>query len=130
MRFPQHLLKLSTYRSEPVMAAIAAIAVGMFVGTWVIGPAITHTSPVAPPPAAQERTSFQDMVARPDPPPYRAATPAFEMAAPNYAAAAKEKALAEVSGAPAADPEFAPEAQAPARTSSRNYRAFDRHQVY
>ncbi|MCX7311059.1 MAG: hypothetical protein WCG92_13440 [Hyphomicrobiales bacterium] len=128
MRFP-HLLKFSTYRAEPIMAALAAVAIGMFVGTWVIGPAITGTSTSAPVPADRERTTFADMVARPDPPPYRAATPAFEMAAPNYAAAAKEKALAEVGSAPA-DPDFTPEAPAPSRTSSRNSRAFDRHQIY
>ena len=39
MRFPRHLLKGSTYRSEPLIAAIAAVAVGMFVGTWILGPA-------------------------------------------------------------------------------------------
>jgi hypothetical protein len=94
MRFPQHLLKASTYRSEPLIAAMAAVAVGMFVGTWILGPALTHNSPRLPRAAApQERTTFEAMVARPDPMPYRAPTPAFDTAGqPTYAAAAKEKA--------------------------------------
>ena len=77
MRFPSHLLQTATFRSEPLLAAMAAIAVGMFVGTWVIGPAITRDSAEAPAPAAQERTTFEDMVARPDPMPYRAADAGF-----------------------------------------------------
>src|SRR4029077_8776661 len=98
MRFPQNLLKASTYRSEPLIAAMVAVAVGMFVGTWILGPALTHNSPEAAPAAAarQERTPFEALVARPDPMPYRAPTPAFDTAGqPTYAAAAKEKAQAE-----------------------------------
>ena len=39
------------------------------------------------------------MVARPDPMPYRAPTPSFDLSGPpNYAAAAKEKAQAELGG--------------------------------
>ena len=130
MRFPQHLLKASTYRSEPLMAAMAAVAVGMFVGTWIIGPAITHNSPEAPAPVAQqERTTFEDMVARPDPMPYRAPTPVFDTAGqPSYAAAAKEKAQAEMGGP--VDPEAMAEAPSFPVRSSRSSRAFDRHRVY
>ena len=129
MRFPQHLLKASTYRSEPLMAAMAAVAVGMFVGNWIIGPAITHNSPEETAPAAQqERTTFEDMVARPDPPPYRSPTPTFDTAGqPSYAAAAKEKAQAELGGP--VDPDAA--AEAPSNpVMSRSSRAFDRHRVY
>ena len=129
MRFPHHLLQASTYRSEPVMAAMAAIAVGMFVGTWVIGPAITHTSEDAPasPSISQPRPTIDAMLARPDPPPYRAATPAFDMSGPpTYAAAAKEQARAELGGQ-VAESDFA--AQAPDRTPRwrGRYRQFDRH---
>jgi hypothetical protein len=129
MRFPQHLLKPSTYRSEPLMAAMAAVAIGMFVGNWIIGPAITHNSPEAQAPVAQqERTTFEDMVARPDPMPYRAPTPTFDMAGqPSYAAAAKEKAQAEMGGA--VDSEAAADAPGNA-VMSRSSRAFDRHRVY
>src|SRR4051812_50020476 len=81
MRLPQHLLKASTYRSEPLMAVMAAVAIGMFVGNWIIGPAITHNHPEAQAPVAQqERTTFEAMVARPDPMPYRAPTPVFDTA--------------------------------------------------
>jgi hypothetical protein len=130
MRLPQHLLTASTYRSEPLIAAMAAVAVGMFVGTWILGPALTHNSPEAPAPVAQqERTTFEAMVARPDPMPYRAPTPAFDTAGqPSYAAAAKEKAQAE-SGGPI-DPEARVEAPSYSMRSSRAYRTFDRHRVY
>ena len=132
MRFPNHLLQAATFRSEPLMAAMAAIAVGMFVGTWVIGPAITHDSAETPAPATQQRTTFEDMVARPDPPPYRAPTPAFDMSGPpNYAAAAKEKAQAELGGQIADPDAMAAEApSAPRESWSRNSRAFDRHTIY
>ena len=69
------------------------------------------------------------MVARPDPMPYRAPTPAFDTAGqPTYAAAAKEKAQAELGGQ--IDPEAAVEAPSYSMRSSRAYRAFDRHRVY
>ena len=70
-------------------------------------------------------------MARPDPMPYRAATPAFDMSGPpNYAAAAKEKAQAELGGQ-IADPEERTAEPTPApRAWSRNSRAFDRHRVY
>ena len=130
MRFPQHLLKTSTYRSEPLIAAMAAVAVGMFVGTWILGPALTDNSPEAPAPVApQERTTFEAMVARPDPLPYRAPTPVFDTAGqPTYAATAKEKAQAELGGQ--IDPESAVEAPSYSMRSSRAYPAFDRHRVY
>ena len=113
MRFPQHLLKTSTFRAEPLMAAMAAVAIGMFVGNWIIGPAITHNSPETPAPVAQQqRTTFEDMVARPDPMPYRAPTPTFDTAGqPSYAVAAKEKAQAEMGG------QVEPEAMAEERPS-------------
>jgi hypothetical protein len=114
------------------MAAMAAIAIGMFVGTWLIGPAITRDTAGVTAPPAQERTTFEDMVGRPDPSPYRAATPAFDTSGPpSYAAAAKEKAKAEIGGRTADAEERASEPQ-PSRTWpwSRNYRPFDRHRVY
>ena len=130
MRFPQHLFKAATYRSEPLIAAMAAVAVGMFVGTWILGPALTHNSPEAPAPVAQqERTTFEAMVARPDPMPYRAPTPVFDTAGqPTYAAAAKEKAQAELGGQ--VDPEVVAETPTYPMRSSRAYRMFDRHRVY
>ena len=99
MRFPSHLLQTATFHSEPLLAAMAAIAVGMFVGTWIIGPAVTRDNAEAPAPAAQQRTTFEDLVARPDPMPCRAPTPAFDTSGPpSYAAVAKQKAQAEAGG--------------------------------
>jgi hypothetical protein len=134
MRFPAHLLTASTVRSEPVMAALAAVAIGMFVGTWVIGPAISH-HPETAAPAPQERTSFQEMVSRPDPMPYRAPTPAFDSSRPpHYAAAAKEKAQAELGG-DVADADSFDRPRETRGDDSRSYRRsyyrpFDRHRVY
>jgi hypothetical protein len=131
MRFPSHLLRMTTFRSEPLLAAMAAIAVGMFVGTWVIGPAITRDSAEAVAPAAQQRTTFAELMARPDPMPYRAPTPAFDTSGPpSYAAAAKQKAQAELGGQQTVDDESIPEAPRASRWSSRNTRSFDRHRVY
>ena len=130
MRFPSHLLQTATFRSEPLLAAMAAIAVGMFVGNWIIGPAVTRDSAEAPAPAAQQRTMFEDLVARPDPMPYRAPTPVFDTGQPSYAAAAKQKAQAEAGGQFVDDASI-PEAPRASRWSSRNYnyRSFDRHRV-
>ena len=130
MRLPNHLLQTATFRSEPLMAAMAAIAVGMFVGTWVIGPAITHDTAEVPAQTSPERTTFEDMVARPDPMPYRAATPSFNSSGPpNYAAVAKEKAQAEAGGQ-IVDDGPVPEPPRGYYSSSRNYRTFDRHRAY
>jgi len=135
MRFPYHLLRASTVRSEPWLAAMAAVAIGMFAGAWLIGPAITahdgaaHNSDVPTQATTQEHISFEDMISRPDPSPYRAATPAFDFSgAPHYAAAAKEKAQAELGGQPS-DDEAAAEPTSYPRPRG-NYQAFDRHRVY
>ena len=128
MRFPNHLLQTATFRSEPLMAAMAAIAVGMFAGTWVIGPAITYNAAEVPAQTSPERTTFEDMVARPDPMPYRAATPSFNLSGPpSYAAVAKEKAQAEAGGQIVDD---GPEPPRGYYLSSRNYRTFNRYRTY
>jgi hypothetical protein len=130
MRFPFHLFHISTFRAEPGLSALAAIAIGMFVGTWIIGPAVTRTSET-PAPAAQERATFEDMVARPDPSPYRAATPAFDTSGPpNYAATAKARAQGDFGGRMTDGEDSALGSRAARAASSRNYRAFDRHQIY
>ena len=109
MRLPSHLLKIETFRSEPLIAAMAAIAIGMFIGTWVIGPALTRNAPEESAPAARGRTSFEDMVSRPDPNPYRAATPAFDVSGPpSYGAAAREKARAQLSNGGADEDSYTP----------------------
>jgi hypothetical protein len=71
---------------------LAVVAVAMFIGAWVIGPALTHGSR-APAPTKDRPMSYQAMLERPDPSPYRAPTPAFDMSArPGYGVAAREKA--------------------------------------
>lgn len=114
--------------------AMAAVAIGMFIGHWVIGPAINYGMPNREPlrSATLERQALDEASARPDPSPYRTPTPAFETSnAPSYAAAAKHKAQAplgwrgaqslEVPDAFGAlrDPEPAPQ---PSRA-----RSYDRH---
>jgi hypothetical protein len=134
MRVPHHLFQASTFRAEPLMAAMAVVSISMFIGAWVIGPAITRNSTDAPPVQSSpmpDKTTFDAMVARPDPPPYRAATPAFDLTGPpNYAAAAKQKAQAELGGPASDDDAAVPEAPSPYRGGSSRYRPYDRHKVY
>jgi hypothetical protein len=69
----------------------------MFVGNWVIGPAVSgdpieHAKLRS---AKFERASLAAAVARPDPSPYGTPTPDFGMpAAPQYGALARREALA------------------------------------
>jgi hypothetical protein len=92
------------------MAAMAAIAVGAFIGSWVIGPAISRNVADTSIPTTQERPTFEQMVSRPDPNPYRAATPAFDLSGPpNYGAAAREKARAQLSTGVADADSFEPQ---------------------
>jgi hypothetical protein len=95
--------ELHRHRHEAVAVAIAAIGVGMFIGTSLIGPLVS-TDSAERPTEVSSKTSYETMTALPDPFPYRTPTPAFDVSgAPSYAAAAKEKAQAEVGGAPSAD---------------------------
>jgi hypothetical protein len=113
---------------------MAAVAVGMFIGCWVIGPALTHkTGATSQASAKTESLTYEAMLARPDPFPYRSATPAFDSSGPpRYAEAAREKARAEIGGRGADDPwselqERAMESRSHARW---RYRSPDRHAVY
>lgn len=116
-------------RAEPLMVAIAAVAAGMFVGTWVLGPIISSGS------MSKERVnettplSYEQMLARPDPFPYRTPTPVAEQAQTNYAVAAKQRAQAEYGGG-----HFAEDSEAPDPWQSRpgRWRASvpDRHAVH
>jgi hypothetical protein len=115
-------------RAEPLMVAIAAVAVGMFVGTWVLGPMVSSGS------TSKERVnetplSYEQMVARPDPFPYRTPTPVAEpQTQTNYAAAAKQRAQSEYVG------HFAEDSQAvdPWQSQRSRWRASapDRHAVH
>jgi hypothetical protein len=129
MRLPSQLLHPAAFRCQPVLAAMAAVAFGMFVGGWVIGPAITRDSIEPSAQRPQGQPSFDEMLARPDPMPYRAPTPTFAGSGPpSYAAAAKEKAQAELGGLPRGDGTVLNTAGID-RSYSRDYQSFDRHRV-
>jgi hypothetical protein len=121
-------------RPEPLLNAMAAVAVGMFIGCWVIGPALTHNSDAASPASAKtEPLTFDAMLARPDPFPYRTATPVFDNAGETrYAEAARQRARAEIGVGGVGDPwsdlqERPTEYRGHARW---HYRVPDRHAVY
>jgi hypothetical protein len=120
------------------LSAMAAIAIGMFLGNWVIGPMLNTDTPDRQrlQSATLEQMAISDASLRPDPSPYRTPTPIFNMPETNYATAAKERAQASLgwrgsaSGNAAADAfqafdEVMPEAPAP----HPQFRAprFDRH---
>jgi hypothetical protein len=112
---------------------MAAVAVGMFIGCWVIGPALTSkTDATSQASAKTESLTFEAMLARPDPFPYRTATPAFDNAGqPHYAEAAREKARAEIGSRGADDPWGELQERAEGRNHGRwHYRVPDRHAVY
>jgi hypothetical protein len=101
------------HRHEAVAVAIVAIGVGMFIGSSIIGPLMSHDSADRPA-ETLGRATFESMMARPDPFPYRTPTPAFDVSGtPNYAAAAKDKAQAERGGPTSDDDAW----QAPSKTS-------------
>jgi hypothetical protein len=114
------------YRHEAVAVAIAAIGVGMFIGTSIIGPLVSHDSSGRPADLSAH-TSFEAMMALPDPLPFRTPTPVFDVSgAPDYAAAAKEKAQAELGGQPSADDEGQASDQPGRGRSHWRYRLPDR----
>jgi hypothetical protein len=115
-------------RAEPLMVAIAAVAIGMFAGTWIIGPSVSSGS-VSKERGTEAPMSYEQMVARPDPFPYRTATPAFEQQAPTgYAAIAKQRAQSEYGGR-VADSEAGDPWQSLRGRSSRTTMP-DRHAVH
>jgi hypothetical protein len=119
--------------AEAFAIVVALFAVGMFIGNWVIGPAIStpvfdHT-PLSS--ATRERAALDAMSARPDPSPYRTPTPAFGAPDnPHYGALARQRALAAIGGrraernSPSAFPEEARDAFAFAPAQRR---VIDRH---
>ena len=106
MRFPLFQHEQPQLAPEPIplpergwLNAMAAIAVGMFVGNWVIGPSLSG-DPIEPAQlrsGKSEREILQAAIARPDPFPYRTPTPGFDLRdAPRYGAVAKQQAQAEL----------------------------------
>jgi len=101
MPFPLRALVSPSSGAEAFAIVVALIAVGMFVGDWVIGPAISTPifdhSPL--PSATRERAAIDAMSARPDPSPYRTPTPTFDIPDdPHYGALARQRARAEIGG--------------------------------
>jgi hypothetical protein len=114
-------------RAEPLMVAIAAVAVGMFIGTWIVGPMVSAGS-TSKERGAETPLSYEQMLARPDPFPYRTPTPVVEQAPTNYAAAARQRAQSEYGG------HFAENSEAanPWQSQRSRWRAYapDRHAVH
>lgn len=119
--------ELHQHRHEAVAVAIAAISVGMFIGTWVIGPAISYDS-AGRAVEQSETLSFQAMLSRPDPFPFRTPTPAFDVSGPpSYAATARERAQTELGGEPSADDPWQSPVDQPRSRSRYRYPVPDRH---
>jgi hypothetical protein len=119
---------------EPLMRAMAAVAVGMFIGCWVIGPAMTSGGDTAKQvPAKSEVLSFEAMLKRPDPFAYRTPTPVFDDAGPTHnAETARAQARAEV-GVRSVDDAWSDLGEPAPESHSRGhwqYRVPDRHAVY
>jgi hypothetical protein len=115
--------------SEIVMVGLAAVGIGILLGIWVAAPALTGTaSAVSDPTMRSIPMSYNDMMAQPDPFPYRTATPAFDSGGRiDYAAAAKARAQAEYGGRLATgDDATDPWDRQTRRTSPRSY-VPDRH---
>jgi hypothetical protein len=121
-------------RPDPLwLSAMAAIAIGMFLGNWVIGPMLNTDSPDRQrlQSAVLEQMTISEASLRPDPSPYRTPTPTFNMPETHYATAATERAQASLGwrGNATADAfqtfDEVPEAPAP-RQQFRASR-FDRH---
>lgn len=136
MRPPLLMPKLSRSRAEHIAVGIAIFAVGAFLGGWVIGPALSHD--VNAPVAKEQPMTYEAMLARPDPFPYRTATPIFDTSSePNYGAQAREQARAELGGRRTAQSawsgawsESLPNQADEAPRAAVRYRIPDRHAVY
>ena len=123
--------RLHRHRHEAIAIVIAIIGLGMFIGDSILGPLISYKPGEAPVADNSQALSFEAMVARPDPFPYRTPTPQFDVSgSPHYAAIARQKALAALGDGRSEDAttEF-PDKSQYARRHWR-YRVPDRHRVY
>jgi hypothetical protein len=124
--------------------AVAAVAVGVFVGYWVVAPALStgigRDEPLWS--TMRERAMFDAISQRADPSPYRTATPDFDLPQPpQYGRLARQQAQTasqrpgrEARDAFASMPEQSSTALGEAAVSSvprqTYYPKFDRHKVY
>jgi hypothetical protein len=119
--------------TEPVMFGLAAVGIGILLGIWVAAPALTGsgTSVALDPTQRSISMSYNDMMARPDPFPYRVASPSFNTGGQiDYAAAAKARAQAETTGRGAAgDDATDPWDRQTTGRASRSY-VPDRHSIH
>ena len=115
--------------AEIAMLGLAAIGIGILAGIWIGGPALTgdgnrHASD---PVSRWVPLTYGEMISRPDPSPYRSATPTFDAGGQiDYAASAKARAQAETSGQGARDDWDRPMSE---RQTGRATRTPDRHAV-
>ncbi len=117
--------------AELAMLGLAAIGIGILAGIWIGGPALTGDGTRL---ASDQGTrwvpmSYNEMIQRPDPSPYRSATPTFSTDGQiDYAAAAKARAQAETNGQATHDDWDRPISERQSgRGVSRSY--LDRHAV-
>jgi hypothetical protein len=117
--------------AELAMLGLALIGIGILAGIWIGGPALTGdgTRLASDPVTRWVPMSYNEMISRPDPSPYRNATPAADGGAQiDYAASAKARAQTETNGQRAADDWDRPISERQSgRAASRNY--LDRHAV-
>ena len=113
--------------AEAIMVGLAAVGIGILLSIWVAGPALTGAATVASDWTSRSiPMSYNDMIARPDPPPYRTATLAFDTGGRiDYAVAAKARAQYEYVRVAVSD-ESPWSQQTTGRASSRSY-VPDRH---
>lgn len=122
--------------AEFAMLSLAAIGIGILAGIWIGGPALTgdgnrHASD---PVTRWVPMTYGEMISRPDPSPYRSATPDFDTSGQiDYAASAKARAQAETRGAETSGQSLRDDWDRPIseRQSGRAARSYmpDRHSV-
>ena len=118
--------------AELVMMGLATIGIGILAGIWIAGPAMTGTgnSLASDPLTRWIPPTYGEMISRPDPSPYRTATPNFDTSGqPDYAAAAKARAQAGTTGQSTRDDwDRSISERQSGRAISRSY--LDRHAVH
>ena len=87
--------------AELAMLGLALVGIGILAGIWVGGPALTGDGTKLASDLVERwiPMSYHEIISRPDPSPYRSATPAFDTKGQiDYATSAKTRAQAETNG--------------------------------